>query len=404
VGNGEAQLADAAVAADAGAQDSGVLACADLRVANAGSGDPCAGLLPVLSNPVIVQDDAGAFCSRSAYPASGTGVVLFERFAQVLPAEVEPALVFFDKAGKQKGIYAPEGPNLSGFDVVPLTSGFGIITYYQTAGGLFGVDFFADDAQRYASSLPVAQRAVPFAGGGVLTDAFIRDSSGESTGCPIGFGAVVLEAYDSSGHRTGRIDHELGCYRGPPGPVRVVATTWEGNIAVLLRDQTWTVSWLHGPQLLATLVNAPVAGFPATFTTRVDAAPLLDASLALALDGVWSFRLSPGSATLEPIPCWLADRPGTQLGLVWSGNAYAVLHPSDRCDQALEIVARQGVSCGYVPLGPPEAGCGGAFSSGPVVGRDGTIVRAPFEQDAGVGQHSLCVLEFWPAALGRSGP
>jgi hypothetical protein len=410
VGNAGAQLADAAVpadpgapvATDAGPQDGGFLACADLRFANAGAGDPCAGLRPVLGNPVIVRDDAGVICSQNAYPANGNGVVLFERFAEMAPGEREPALVFFDKAGKQNGIYAPPGPSLTGWGVVPLASGFGIITYFQAVDVLFGVDFFTDDAQRYASS-GGAERAMPFAGGNVLTDAFVREDFGGSTGCDAGFGAVVLETYDSSGQRTGRIDHELGCYRGPPGPDRIVATTWEGNTAVLLRDQAWTVSWLHGPQLSPTLVNAPLTGFPAASETRVFAAPLLEGDVALALDGAWSFLLSPASATLESIPCWLADRPGTDLDIVLGGNAYAVLHPSDRCDQTLEIVSRQGLSCGYVPLGPPAVGCGGEFSSGPVVGRDGTIVRPPFAEDAGAG-NPLCIQEYWPAALGRSGP
>ncbi len=117
------------------------------------------------------------------------------------------------------------------------------------------------------------------------------------------------------------------------------------------------------------------------------------------------YRVRVQSTTVSSETGVLAGRPSkTQVQLVWGGNAYAVLSATERCDEALELMTREGISCGSLDLGPPATGCGDARFLGPAIGRDGTIVRPPVEEDAGAGHHPVCAATYWPATLGRSGP
>ena len=383
--------------ADSGVPDGGAPGCIPGPGANAGTGDLCQGFRPDLGPGVTYRDPSpDGRCPGTTYPSSGTGAVLLEHLGEVA------SLLFIDRAGRETGIYAPFGPTITGFQVVGLPTGFAILTGGQSADPTFGVDFFSDDGGVLEDAAqPVANEILPFVDGGVLTVRFERLPGTGS--CPPN-GAVILEAFDSAGHQTGRIDTALGCFFGPPSPDRVVTPTAQGDTLVLLRESvSWAATWLHGPELSIRVLRLPMPGLPLDGT--LGGAALADGSVALSVDGRWTFRLAPGSATLEAVPCWLANRPGTRVQLVEGGNAYAVTYGDrDGCDESLEVLTLEGLSCGYARLGPPVAGCGRpSFSSGPAVGRDGTLIRPPFEEDAGAGVPPSCVLRFWPAALGFSG-
>jgi hypothetical protein len=127
---------------------------------------------------------------------------------------------------------------------------------------------------------------------------------------------------------------------------------------------------------------------------------LIDDSIALQVNGQWTYRVRSGAMTLEAAPCWMQQRPKTDVTAIHSRGGYAVNWDDHADDRGLEIVRLDGTSCGFLDLGEPRGGCAGGQCVS--VGLDGTITRSAFAIDAGTGEPQTCVLPFWPGALGPS--
>ena len=176
-----------------------------------------------------------------------------------------------------------------------------------------------------------------------------------------------------------------------------------GNVLVLVAPSTgsvtgWEGYWLDRDLRVLQKFTAPeLAAAPNNLGTAI--APLLDGSFVIRFGGKWMHRIQPGATTLEQAPCFLTQRPETDLQVTQDGNAYAVVRGyAASCDQAIEIFTSAGETCG--PVGPLE-GAGGKCEV--ALGRDGTISGSAEAVDAGAGQPRSCVLRFWPAALGETG-
>jgi hypothetical protein len=127
---------------------------------------------------------------------------------------------------------------------------------------------------------------------------------------------------------------------------------------------------------------------------------LADGVVALGTPGQpWSAAVRDGVTGTEPVPGWLAARPGTRLVTIRGGRGYAVLPNSGT--GSFEIVATTGDSCGTVTVPQPSSDTSVAVFPPPRldVGWDGTVFQSFMIQAAGSTSPGRCVFRWWTALL-----
>lgn len=156
-----------------------------------------------------------------------------------------------------------------------------------------------------------------------------------------------------------------------------------------------------------------LSGFVAEKSTRFELAPLIGGGLAIerrdeivpeaAAAEVWILTIDSGGTVAQPAPRWLIERPETHLAIARGGQAYALLSVglmNTPCTQAVEVVTRDGQSCGQVLYSPRYLGvC--PETQDLVLTADGTIVqKLPEDMDpTSSSGMSRCTWRYWPAAL-----
>jgi hypothetical protein len=331
----------------------------------------------------------GVACGSGAYPSSGTGVVLH----RMEPNGRPPRLDFVDRTGAQIGTDTDFSLATIDIRVFPQATGFAIFNPYVGGIGLYPLALLDDHGSRRGSAAGYDAFELPGSGVGVFTFGENAPGCGQQT-------RVHVQRFEDDGSPALPDPTDLGCY--PLTPFVVMAGSGSGNVLVLTSRDTpdgkgWDGIWL----------DAQLRGVGRFSTPELSAVPndedaavaaLLDGSFVLRFDGKWLYRIQPGASSVEPAPCWLTARPGTDVHVTRDRNAYVLVHPGVKsCDAAVELVTPQGESCGAV--GPIESG---SETCDVAIGRDGTISGSAYAADAGPGQPRACVLEFWPAALGRT--
>src|SRR5205823_9096123 len=74
----------------------------------------------------------------------------------------------------------------------------------------------------------------------------------------------------------------------------------------------------------------------------------------------WLVTGALGATHASPAPQWLASRPNTNMAIVRSGRAYAMLPlgaPAAVCGQMIDIVAPDGTLCGSFAVGLESGQC-----------------------------------------------
>ncbi|HET6983189.1 MAG TPA: hypothetical protein VFI53_13670 [Myxococcaceae bacterium] len=371
-----------------GIHDGGSPACSDPAPA-----DVCAQLNPPLGAPVvhrereIVSDvGPGQSCGSGAYPSSGTGVVLHPMESHFF---YPPRFDFIDATGAQVGMDRSFSIATFAFQVVPQSHGFAIWDGYEGGMGSYGV-ILDDDRGSGRGYGPPGYAVVPLAGGSVAVLSFsLFPDCGQKS-------QMLLQRIPDDGSGPAGTPLLLGCYA--ERPTVLLAANGSGSVLVVFSndgaggpDALWMDDDFH---VVQRFTNPELSSVEAV-------APLIDGSFVLRVQGRWTYRIPAGSTSLEAAPCWLTQRPGTDLEMVRGRSAY-VLRPvaAGGCDGAIEVFTPEGQSCGTVgPLGDANEGrCDLA------IGRDGTVSRSAEALDAGAGQPRECALRFWPAALGPTGP
>jgi len=211
---------------------------------------------------------------------------------------------------------------------------------------------------------------------------------------------LLVQRFDESGAPALTDPSDLGCFSQIP--IFAMAGNPAGDVLVLVAPSAgsftgWEGYWLDRDLRVLQKFTAPeLAAAPNTLGTSI--ATLLDGSFVIRFGGQWAYRIEPGATTLEEAPCFLTQRPDTDLQVTQDGNAYALVRGyAASCDESIEVFTPAGETCG--PVGPLE-GAGGKCEV--ALGRDGTISGSADALDAGAGQPRSCVLKFWPAALGKT--
>jgi len=332
----------------------------------------------------------GVACGAGAFPSSGTGVVLH----RMQPNGKPPRLDFVDGTGTQIGTDTDFSIAVDQIDVIPQATGFGVFAPYVGGIGVYPLALLDDHATKRGSASGYSAFELPGSGVGVFKFAENAPGCGQQT-------RLYVQRFEDDGSPALTDPTDLGCY--PQTPYVVMAGNGSGNVLVLTSQLTgdwtgWDGIWLDAQLREVGRFNAPELS-AAPQNKDVAVAALLDGSFVLRFEGKWLYQIQPGASSVEPAPCWLTARPGTDVHVTRDRNAYALVQPGARsCDAVIELMTPQGESCG--PVGPLESGgdiCDVA------IGRDGTISGSAYAVDAGAGQPTACVLKFWPAALGPTG-
>jgi hypothetical protein len=348
--------------------------------------DVCAQLNPPLGAPVVHREmevfsdvGQGLSCGSGAYPASGSGVVLHPMKPQLFP----PRFDFIDGTGAQIGTDGSFSIMTVEFDVVAQSHGFAILDRYEGGMGTYPV-LQEDDRGEGRGHGATGDTLIPLAGGSVVVLGFsaLPDCGQKSR--------LLLKHIPDDASAPPGTTLDLGCYAERPF-VRLAANGSGSVLALVSQDALWMDDDLRVLQRFAT---PELSGVDAV-------ASLIDGSFVLRVGGRWTYRILPGSTSLGEAPCWLAQRPGTDLRRIRGRSAYALTPlTAGGCDEALEVFTADGLSCGRVgPLGEASGGrCDYA------IGRDGTVSRGAEALETDAGQPRECALKFWPAALGPTEP
>lgn len=398
--------------------DGGTIACVNAAnvVANSNSGPPpeltCSELLPVLGEPVehrfteVTDDPEGRviLCNdrdQVPYPASGLGTVLHRAQADQFAGFVA------DDSGATIGTFG--APVTTSLDVFANPFGWDALVHYPGALGTFPVVFLDADGSDLTPGPLDANAGFAWPTGVILGEDSAIPTDQVPAGCGDASGRAFtfrLVRYDTDGHVTGGPTDAFGCF-DQEHPGYVVRVDTDGSMLVLIyggpsaTTRAWRAMWLDSDLTVLntwTPVGLPADGpYPAG---EIRMGELVDQSIVISVDGAWRFRVPNHGTSLEPVPCWLANRPGTSIDLVQKLKAYALTsQPTDgSCKQVLEIVKADGTSCGFADLGTPPERC----AHGVAIGPDGTVTGSPYAVDAGAGAPRSCVQPFWPRPLGRS--
>jgi hypothetical protein len=183
------------------------------------------------------------------------------------------------------------------------------------------------------------------------------------------------------------------------GRVLVVTDGGSGNIDAQWFDENCTA--MTGAFRLIT-------GFQAGANTWFETAPLIDGGVAVRRvdqqnDGTgrpyttsrWLVTVPLGATRATAAPQWLTSRPDTNMAIVRSGRAYAMLPlgaPAAICGQMIDILASDGTQCGSFAVGLESGLC---RTEDVTLALDGTPIqlrpRASFP--------GSCAYRWWPSAL-----
>jgi hypothetical protein len=99
----------------------------------------------------------------------------------------------------------------------------------------------------------------------------------------------------------------------------------------------------------------------------------------------WSHRIQDARAAVDPVPDWVAQRPGSVFWVIRNGRGYALVNSSQCGADHAEILAASGKSCGCMNV--PNAR-GNAW-----VGRDGSLMvsKSP--------SYGTCAYDLYPQLL-----
>lgn len=109
----------------------------------------------------------------------------------------------------------------------------------------------------------------------------------------------------------------------------------------------------------------------------------------------WLATVPFGPPAANVAPHWLTSRPNTNMAIVRSNRAYAMLPlggPSAVCGQTIDLIAADGTECGSLPVGVESGTC---RTEDVTLALDGTPIQLrPREADPG-----SCSYRWWPSAL-----
>lgn len=184
-----------------------------------------------------------------------------------------------------------------------------------------------------------------------------------------------------------------------------------GRVLVIIDGGGGTISgqWFDETCTAMTGVFTLISGFSAGANTWFETAPLIGGGVAVRrvdqqndADGrpyrtaQWLVKVQAGSATPQPAPKWLTDRPGTSMAIARSGNAYAMLPlgaPDADCAQKVEVIAPDGTACGSFDATIASGGC---RTEDLALGLDGTLIQLLPKNLRG---SNTCAYRWWPHAL-----
>ncbi len=395
--------ADGGSAMDGGAPDGGAVACTeDADGPDAGSkGLDCAALLPSLGPPVehrfreVTDSWPSIRCSiggSAGLPSDGNGVVLH-------PARADTFFGYtVDRTGKTLGTYG--SPQADDYYTHPLRDSFAGEASYTGALGWFPLEFFGEDGA-YRGRGATVNGSRPWNDTGVLgliSSSIPPEQRPRGCGDDVNGASTFRLVHYDAGASVVATSETFGCFAAERAGGEFL--TNRAGLTLLLvyggsgdDANRWTAYWL-APDL-----RVRAKWHPTESLEGVRMGLLNDDSIALQVNWSWAYRVRSGATTLEPAPCWMQQRPSTEVTMIRSGGGYAVKSFDRSQDRGLEIVLRDGTSCGFLDLGEPSGGC---FAGRCSVGLDGTITRSTYAVDAGAGEPQICVLPFWPGVLGPS--
>jgi hypothetical protein len=193
------------------------------------------------------------------------------------------------------------------------------------------------------------------------------------------------------------------------------------NHTVIISDGgagTIMAQWFDANGVAMTDQFVIIRNFVAGPNTWFETAPLIGNSVALrrvdAPDtserrtSEWLAILPSGVSRVEAaLPDWLSSHPNTQLELIHSRRAYALVPTTQSlstCTQTIEIIAPSGVppngrSCGQVAFTVDGNACNSRELR---MAQDGTVMQMlPADRERQLTPSGVmsCTMRFWPAAL-----
>lgn len=157
-----------------------------------------------------------------------------------------------------------------------------------------------------------------------------------------------------------------------------------------------------------------IRNFVAGRNTWFETAPLIGNSLALRRVDLpdstserrtseWLAILPSGVSRVEAaLPDWLSSHPNTQLQLIHSRRAYALVPEAQNmspCAQSVDVISSTGQSCGQVSFTVDGNAC---MTRELRMAQDGTVMQmlpSDREHDVTPAGVRSCTMHFWPGAL-----
>ena len=194
------------------------------------------------------------------------------------------------------------------------------------------------------------------------------------------------------------------------GTVVGLGTDAAGNSVVISNGSSGDIraEWLNavngGSNGAFTLLDSFAPGANTWFET----APLLDSGVAVRrvdqqndaagrpyTTSQWLVTVALGASFAKPAPKWLTNRPNTNMAILRSGRAHAMLPlgaPAAVCGQTIDVVAPDGTLCGSFNVGLESGQC---RTEDVTLAMDGTPIQLrPRDTVAG-----SCAYRWWPSAL-----
>jgi hypothetical protein len=273
--------------------------------------------------------------------------------------------------------------------------------FHSTASGYQGIvndqpppmlrTWGADGATRSELRQQAAVTSAPDGQGGTVLIAHTFDPNATPS-----VGPALLESVDASGAVTRSVTLD-----DSPGLVLVSRDT--GDVLAIVTGQgTSRARWFDGAGRALT----PWFEVGATLdASRCSLHQLVDGTVALSDGQTWRFLFRDGVASADPVPGWLAARPGTRLATIRQARGYAVLPPPQDTggnpdETTFEVVTATGESCGSVNLPAPPTPSGVAKVPTRLdVGQDGTLIQTEVLEGQSLGSGVHCGFRWWPALL-----
>jgi hypothetical protein len=367
----------------------------------------CAGVMSTV--PPAVSHEIRMFWDFACFPGLGDATGVLGLLTQgsrsgngsCLTCTRQRDLFFVDGSSGQEKTFAGFGSVPGREVIVQQPDGFVIVA--MGPGSLYAQHFGRAGKALSVSNLMVGVPAVKEAPlGGVLY-------------------AGDFRAYDNDWSKPGR--HQA-CFLNPDlsirwcrdlaskGTVFGLGTDASNNSIVITNGGSGSISaeWfgaLDGRSFSGgafTLLDSFVPGPNTWFET----APLIDGGVAVRRvdqqnDGTgrpyttsqWLVTVALGATRANAAPQWLATRPNTNMAMIRSGKAYAMLPlgaPAAVCVQMIDLVAPDGMQCGSFNLGLESGQC---RTEDVTLAADGTPIQLRSRESF----PGSCAYRWWPSAL-----